>query len=79
MPKTKDQEIAELRQAMAALIAENETYMHHLARIRDMMPEEFDDRNATEHLLAITGPEHVKDYVRFILDRMKEALEWDVK
>ncbi|MGI1828720.1 hypothetical protein ACRPLG_02490 [Bacillus safensis] len=75
MTKTKDQEIAELRQAMASLIAENETYMHHLVEIREMMPKEFDDRNATEHLLAITGPEYVKDYVRFILDRMKEALK----
>ncbi|MEK4311729.1 hypothetical protein [Bacillus sp. FSL P2-0092] len=75
MPKTKDQEIAELRQSMAALIAENEKYVDHLARIRDMMPEEFDDRNATEHLLAISAPEHVKDYVRFILERMKEALK----
>ncbi|QAR52092.1 hypothetical protein ACPJHH_13350 [Bacillus altitudinis] len=75
MPKTKDQEIAELRQAMAALIAENETYVKHLADIRNMMPKEFDDRDATEHLLAISSPEHVKDYVRFILDRMKEALK----
>ncbi|HBU90276.1 hypothetical protein C2W58_01945 [Bacillus pumilus] len=75
MAKTKDQEIAELRQAMAALIAENETYVKHLADIRNMMPKEFDDRNATEHLLAIAGPEHVKDYVRFIIDRMKEALK----
>ncbi|MEH7736898.1 hypothetical protein QPL77_14775 [Bacillus pumilus] len=75
MERTKDQEIAELRQAMAALIAENETYVHHLAEIRNMMPEEFDDRNATEHLLAISTPEHVKDYVRFILERMKEALK----
>ncbi|UNY40678.1 hypothetical protein KLEB271_gp35 [Bacillus phage vB_BauS_KLEB27-1] len=75
MTKTKGQEIAELRQAMAALIAENEKYVDDLSRIRDMMPEEFDDRNATEHLLAITGPEYVKDYVRFILDRMKEALK----
>ncbi|MGY8620278.1 hypothetical protein ACN6A9_01685 [Bacillus safensis] len=75
MKKTKDEEIAELRQAMAALIAENETYVKHLADIRNMMPEEFEDLNATETLLAITGPEHVKDYVRFILDRMKEALK----
>ncbi|WP_342468226.1 hypothetical protein NSS78_16445 [Bacillus sp. FSL W8-0920] len=75
MAKTKDQEIAELRQALAALIAENEKYVDHLARIRDMMPEEFDDRNATEHLLAIGSPEHVKDYVRFVLNRMKEALK----
>lgn len=75
MTKTKDEEIAELRQAMAALIAENEKYVDHLARIRDMMPDEFDDRDATEHLLAITGPEYVKDYVKFILERMKEALE----
>ncbi|WP_366560660.1 hypothetical protein AB0R69_20015 (plasmid) [Bacillus pumilus] len=75
MTKTKDQEIAELRQAMAALIAENETYVQHLADIRDMMPEEFDDRDATEHLLAIGSPEHVKDYVRFVIGRMKEALK----
>lgn len=74
MVKPKDQEIAELRQAMAALIAENETYIQHLGAIRDMMPYEFDDRNATEHLLAITGPEYVKDYVRFVLNQMKEAL-----
>lgn len=74
MKKTKDEEIAELRQAMAELIAENETYVQHLGAIRNMMPEEFEDLNATETLLAITGPEHVKDYVRFILDRMKEAL-----
>lgn len=75
MTKTKDQEIAELRQAMAALIAENETYIKHLGAIRDMMPEKFDDPNATEHLLAISSAEYVKDYVRFILDRMKEALK----
>ncbi|MFF2413472.1 hypothetical protein [Bacillus safensis] len=75
MPKTKDQEIAELRQAVAALIAENETYVQHLGAIRDMMPEEFDDLDATEHLLAISSPEHVKDYVKFILDRMKGALK----
>ncbi|PRO41485.1 hypothetical protein [Bacillus sp. LLTC93] len=75
MAKTKDQEIAELRQAMAALIAENETYVQHLGSIREMMPEEFDDRNATEHLLAISAPEHVKDYVKFVLNRMKEALK----
>ncbi|KLK98042.1 hypothetical protein XJ18_17580 [Bacillus pumilus] len=75
MDKTNEQEIAELRQAMAELIAENETYMHHLAEIRDMMPYEFDDENATEHLLAITGPEYVKDYVRCLLNRMKEALK----
>ncbi|MCY7439376.1 hypothetical protein [Bacillus altitudinis] len=75
MDKTKGQEIAELRQTVAALIAENEKYVDHLARIRDMMPEEFDDRNADEHLLAISAPEHVKDYVRFILERMKEALK----
>ncbi|MGF0002846.1 hypothetical protein ACQRCG_04910 [Bacillus altitudinis] len=75
MAKTRDQEIAELRQAMASLIAENETYVHHLAEIREMMPEEFDDLNATEHLLAIAGPEYVKDYVRFVLNRMEEALK----
>ncbi|MGM0967012.1 MAG: hypothetical protein ACQEWR_00420 [Bacillota bacterium] len=75
MTKTKDQEIAELRQAMAELIAENEAYIKHLGAIREMMPEEFVDPNATDHLLAITGPEHVKDYVRFILERMKEALK----
>ncbi|PJI12357.1 hypothetical protein CTV96_09420 [Bacillus altitudinis] len=42
MTKTKDQEIAELRQAMAALIAENETYVHQIGVIRDMRPTEFD-------------------------------------
>ncbi|WP_186316926.1 hypothetical protein [Bacillus altitudinis] len=53
--------------------------MNHLSEIRDMMPEEFDDLNSDEHLLAIASPGHVKDYVRFILERMKEALGWGVK
>ncbi|MED0863783.1 hypothetical protein [Bacillus safensis] len=42
MPKTKDQEIAELRQAMAALIAENETYIERIRINFDMGPTEYD-------------------------------------
>ncbi|AOC58681.1 hypothetical protein [Bacillus pumilus] len=42
MAKTKDQEIAELRQAMAALIAENETYLHRLESTRKMRPEGYE-------------------------------------
>lgn len=42
MTKTKDQEIAELRQAMAALIAENETYIERIRIIFDMRQTEYD-------------------------------------
>ncbi|MBQ4817611.1 hypothetical protein IHP72_15255 [Bacillus pumilus] len=42
MAKTKDQEIAELRQAMAELIAENETYIERLRIIHDTRPSEYD-------------------------------------
>ncbi|WP_051632362.1 hypothetical protein [Bacillus sp. UNC125MFCrub1.1] len=45
MPKTKDQEIAELRQAMAALIAENERMERLLKLIEwksDVVDEDVD-------------------------------------
>lgn len=41
MAETKDEEIAELRQAMAALIAENETYVECLRIVHDTRPSEY--------------------------------------
>lgn len=60
MPKTKDQEIAELRQAMAALIAENERMVAALTEIKERKMSTFLSTRHMNEFFIKTAKEALK-------------------